>query len=97
MVYNAIRWNRIDVLNLLEQQGVVPNPKAIMMDCRHGDTAYWLHLRGYWFFVDVGIEISQNNLQFMKWLYAHRKIQAIRDLEAGIVDASLVNSAEMAR
>lgn len=84
------------MLELLEQKGVLPKPKdQLATECNHADTIYWLHQRGYFLSIDVELEISRSNLEFTKWLDAHKKSHIIRDLENAMVIAASVNSVEM--
>lgn len=92
---NAIDLNRIPVLGWMEQERLLPKP-GYFMHCKHADTAFWLHARGYKLSMHVETEIDQGNHAFLEWLNGHKEI-SMRGMKRGIAIAARNNNVALAK
>lgn len=92
----AIDMNRIPVLEWMEQERNLPKPEY-SIHCKHANTAYWLHARGYKLSVHVEIDIGRDNRAFLQWINDHKQEVYIRRLGRGIAIAASNNHLELAK
>lgn len=96
LLESAIKHNRIKVLEWLEQHSLLlPSQKSVALHCDRAAAAYWLAQRGFRLSVSVYDELSDNDLEFIKWAHEHK--HTLRDVSEGIVIAMSLNNLEMAQ